>query len=261
MSKLRELEKEALDLHEIVDKALTSNNMEDREYAREAVENSELFRSEGNFRRYIDERYPIVQLIKLATKTLPAQIEALNKKLRLLEVQLDSESSISHDSAGTSASDFEDFSSSLESEYVLDLSTSNSLDEVGALSQEESFEDVASIPLVDLLNDALDPYIKTLEARTNEYSYGAIEYTGSFFGLSGYSKTEKLAAIESLQNVVEAIDRNEAIEPLDDRTIDVLTSGDLGNKYINPLKDDSDLAECLSAALSPKNDTTPGPEQ
>lgn len=101
---------------------------------------------------------------------------------------------------------------------------------------------------VEKLKDSFKDYINTLKSRGSDYSYGKVESLFSYVGLSGYSKTQKLNAIDHLINQFEGEDA----EPLNATDIGALTSGSLG-KLVETLLKDKDLGADLKDKLNIKS--------
>ncbi|WP_133134342.1 hypothetical protein [Legionella santicrucis] len=101
---------------------------------------------------------------------------------------------------------------------------------------------------LEKLKDGFKDYINTLNNRDSNYSYGKVESLFSYVGLSGYSKTQKLDAIEHLINQFEYEDA----EPLNKTDIGALTSGTLG-KVVETLLSDKELGADLKDKLNLKS--------
>ncbi|AUH72549.1 hypothetical protein CAB17_11110 [Legionella sainthelensi] len=113
---------------------------------------------------------------------------------------------------------------------------------------EEETELEIKIRIVKKLKDSFKDYINTLNNRGSDYSYGKVESFFSYVGLSGYSKTQKLDAIEHLINQFE----DEDAEPLNATDIGALTSGSLG-KLVETLLKDKELGADLKDKLNIKS--------
>ncbi len=239
MSKLRALEKEANELALILDQALLSQSTEVKRRALSQFENSELIQNKDQLRIFLDPEHPIVSLIKLATKTLPEKIENLQKKVRLLEIQLTAENDETLDES-ISDSESVDYDNDIEEENVVPVTVTH---------QEHVSETDTRAVAIARLREALKPYIDSTQERTYEHYYGMAGTLFSFFGAAGYSKTDKLNAITKLFQNLET----EGAEPLNDTDKDILTTGVLGTTLM-PLLEDEHIGSELKALLSIKTD-------
>ncbi|WP_115705711.1 Dot/Icm T4SS effector Ceg19 [Legionella sainthelensi] len=246
MHKLRELEQEAKDLSILLDHALLSNFREEKESALAELDNSELMKNANQFRIFIDPEHPIVSLIKLASVTLPEKINELQKKARLVQHQLDAEKDIKT----TEDSILETVT--VKEEPIIDLK-----DEV--ITVEKDIPKVIEVinPKLEMLakvKEGLKSYIETTENRTSEYYYGKVgtffNYMGSYIGLSGYTKTQKLDALNKLFDNFETDNTSE----LDEQDIAILTTGYLGNA-LNPLLEDEAVGQKLKELLKIESQT------
>ena len=230
-----ELEQECKDLMVLVDTALASSLISEKENALEQFRNSELSGiDQGRMMYYAMEFGPTARLINI-TKNLPIQIAALEKKLRLIEIQINAENT--------------------SSQAIAEIQTVPLVEPVTTVMDLEPQETPSENPrsvAIQQFRDSLKPYIDTTSARTTEYSWGLIEYAGSFFGLSGYSKTEKLDAIEHLLEQLE----NPEHRVLSVKDQAVLTTGTLGtgiNQWLNDPIIGSDLNKLLTAGHTIEN--------
>lgn len=239
MSKLRALEKEANELAIILDQALLSQSIEVKRRALSQFENSELIQNKDQLRIFLDPEHPIVSLIRLATKILPEKIENLQKKVRLLEIQLTAENEETLDES-ISDSESVDYDNDIEEENVVPVTVTH---------QEPVSEPEPRIVAIARLREALKPYIDSTQERTYEHYYGMAGTLFSFFGAAGYSKTDKLNAITKLFQNLET----EGAEPLNDTDRDILTTGVLGTTLM-PLLEDEHIGSELKAMLSIKTD-------
>ncbi|HFD2301351.1 TPA: Dot/Icm T4SS effector Ceg19 [Legionella pneumophila] len=239
MSKLRALEKEANELSLILDQALLSQSIEVKRRALSQFENSELIQNKDNLRVFIDPEHPIVSLIILATKTLPEKIENLQKKVRLLEIQLTAETEETLDESN-SDSESVDYDNGIDEETVVPVTVTH---------QEHVSEPDARSVAIARLREALKPYIDSTQERTYEHYYGMAGTLFSFFGAAGYSKTDKLNAITKLFQNLEG----DGAEPLNDTDRDILTTGVLGTT-LKPLLEDEHIGNELKDLLSIKTD-------
>ncbi|KTD61463.1 coiled-coil protein [Legionella santicrucis] len=228
MHKLRELEQEAKDLSILLDHALLSNFREEKENALTELENSELMKNANQFRIFIDPEHPIVSLIKLATVTLPEKINELHKKARLVQLQLDAEKdvTITEDSILETGAVIEEPITDLKNEVI-------------------SVEKDTTVPKV---KEGLKSYIETTENRTSEYYYGTVgtffNYMASYVGMSGYTRTQKLDAIDKLFKNFETT----KVSELDEQDITILTTGYLGDA-LKPLLEDESVGQKLKELL------------
>ncbi|HAT1882182.1 TPA: Dot/Icm T4SS effector Ceg19 [Legionella pneumophila] len=240
MSKLRALEKEANELALILDQALLSQSTEVKRRALSQFENSELIQNKDQLRIFLDLEHPIVSLIRLATKILPEKIENLQKKVRLLEIQLTTENEETLDESN-SDSESVDYDNGIDEDTVVPVTVTHQepvVSEPGARS-------VA----IARLREALKPYIDSTQERTYEHYYGMAGTLFSFFGAAGYSKTDKLNAITKLFQNLEG----DGAEPLNDTDRDILTTGVLGTT-MKPLLEDEHIGNELKDLLSIKTD-------
>ncbi|HAT8124016.1 TPA: hypothetical protein I9Y68_000221 [Legionella pneumophila] len=240
MSKLRALEKEANELALILDQALLSQSTEVKRRALSQFENSELIQNKDQLRIFLDLEHPIVSLIRLATKILPEKIENLQKKVRLLEIQLTTENEETLDESN-SDSESVDYDNGIDEDTVVPVTVTHQepvVSEPGARS-------VA----IARLREALKPYIDSTQERTYEHYYGMAGTLFSFFGAAGYSKTDKLNAITKLFQNLEG----DGAEPLNDTDRDILTTGVLGTT-MKPLLEDEHICNELKDLLSIKTD-------
>ncbi|HAT2037645.1 TPA: Dot/Icm T4SS effector Ceg19 [Legionella pneumophila subsp. pneumophila] len=239
MSKLRALEKEANELALILDQALLSQSIDVKKRALSQFENSELIQNKDNLRVFIDSEYPIVSLIRLATKILPEKIENLQKKVRLLEIQLASETEETLDESN-SDSESVDYDNGIDVETVVPVTVTH--------QEHVSEPDTRSVAIARL-REVLKPYIDSTQERTYEHYYGMAGTLFSFFGAAGYSKTDKLNAITKLFQNLEG----DGAEPLNDTDRDILTTGVLG-ATLKPLLEDEHIGNELKDLLSIKTD-------
>ncbi|ARB91515.1 Dot/Icm T4SS effector Ceg19 [Legionella longbeachae] len=242
MHKLRELEQESKELSILLDNALLSNSREEKEIALTELENSELMKNANQFRIFIDPEHPIVSLIKLASVTLPEKINELQKKARLVRHQLDAEkdTKIIEDSILETAAVIE--------EPIIDVK-----DEVITVDKDITApKDIEEInPKLEMLlkvKAGLKSYVEATENRTSEYYYGKVgtffNYMGSYIGLSGYTKTQKLDALNKLFSNFET----DTVSELDEQDIAILTTGYLGNA-LTPLLEDELVGQKLKELL------------
>ncbi|HAT1792831.1 TPA: Dot/Icm T4SS effector Ceg19 [Legionella pneumophila] len=239
MSKLRALEKEANELALILDQALLSQSIDVKKRALSQFENSELIQNKDNLRVFIDSEHPIVSLIRLATKTLPEKIENLQKKVRLLEIQLAAETEETLDESN-SDSESVDYDNGIDVETVVPVTVTH--------QEHVSEPDTRSVAIARL-REVLKPYIDSTQERTYEHYYGMAGTLFSFFGAAGYSKTDKLNAITKLFQNLEG----DGAEPLNDTDRDILTTGVLGTT-LKPLLEDEHIGNELKDLLSIKTD-------
>ncbi|HAT7747972.1 Dot/Icm T4SS effector Ceg19 [Legionella pneumophila] len=239
MSKLRALEKEANELALILDQALLSQSIDVKKRALSQFENSELIQNKDNLRVFIDSEYPIVSLIRLATKILPEKIENLQKKVRLLEIQLAAETEETLDESN-SDSESVDYDNGIDVETVVPVTVTH--------QEHVSEPDTRSVAIARL-REVLKPYIDSTQERTYEHYYGMAGTLFSFFGAAGYSKTDKLNAITKLFQNLEG----DGAEPLNDTDRDILTTGVLG-ATLKPLLEDEHIGNELKDLLSIKTD-------
>ncbi|KTD43260.1 Dot/Icm T4SS effector Ceg19 [Legionella quateirensis] len=235
MHKLLELEQEFKDLVVIVDNALASSLISEKENALEQFRNSELSGiDQGSMIYYAHQFGPTVRLINI-TKNLPVQIAALEKKIRLIEIQLTAEN--------TSIQDIAEIQTEPRVEPITTV-----MDPVPEETQSVNPRSVA----IERFRESLRPYIDATSSRTTEYSWGLIEYAGSFFGLSGYSKSEKLAAIDHLLEQLEHPENRVLCEK--DKA--VLNTGTLSSgitPWLNDPTIGADLNELLTAGHTIEN--------
>lgn len=239
MSKLRALEKEANELSLILDQALLSQSIDVKKRALSQFENSELIQNKDNLRVFIDSEHPIVSLIRLATKILPEKIENLQKKVRLLEIQLAAETEETLDESN-SDSESVDYDNGIDVETVVPVTVTH--------QEHVSEPDTRSLAIARL-REVLKPYIDSTQERTYEHYYGMAGTLFSFFGAAGYSKTDKLNAITKLFQNLEG----DGAEPLNDTDRDILTTGVLGTT-LKPLLEDEHIGNELKDLLSIKTD-------
>ncbi|CZG11227.1 Uncharacterised protein [Legionella pneumophila] len=239
MSKLRALEKEANELALILDQALLSQSIDVKKRALSQFENSELIQNKDNLRVFIDSEHPIVSLIRLATKILPEKIENLQKKVRLLEIQLAAETEETLDESN-SDSESVDYDNGIDVETVVPVTVTH--------QEHVSEPDTRSVAIARL-REVLKPYIDSTQERTYEHYYGMAGTLFSFFGAAGYSKTDKLNAITKLFQNLEG----DGAEPLNDTDRDILTTGVLGTT-LKPLLEDEHIGNELKDLLSIKTD-------
>ncbi len=239
MSKLRALEKEANELALILDQALLSQSTEVKRRALSQFENSELIQNKDQLRIFLDLEHPIVSLIRLATKILPEKIENLQKKVRLLEIQLTTENEETLDESN-SDSESVDYDNGIDEDTVVPVTVTH---------QEHVSEPGARSVAIARLREALKPYIDSTQERTYEHYYGMAGTLFSFFGAAGYSKTDKLNAITKLFQNLEG----DGAEPLNDTDRDILTTGVLGTT-MKPLLEDEHIGNELKDLLSIKTD-------
>ncbi|HAT3859567.1 Dot/Icm T4SS effector Ceg19 [Legionella pneumophila serogroup 1] len=239
MSKLRALEKEANELALILDQALLSQSIDVKKRALSQFENSELIQNKDNLRVFIDSEHPIVSLIRLATKILPEKIENLQKKVRLLEIQLAAETEETLDESN-SDSESVDYDNGIDVETVVPVTVTH--------QEHVSEPDTRSLAIARL-REVLKPYIDSTQERTYEHYYGMAGTLFSFFGAAGYSKTDKLNAITKLFQNLEG----DGAEPLNDTDRDILTTGVLGTT-LKPLLEDEHIGNELKDLLSIKTD-------
>ncbi|HAT1940738.1 TPA: Dot/Icm T4SS effector Ceg19 [Legionella pneumophila subsp. pneumophila] len=239
MSKLRALEKEANELALILDQALLSQSIDVKKRALSQFENSELIQNKDNLRVFIDSEHPIVSLIRLATKILPEKIENLQKKVRLLEIQLAAETEETLDESN-SDSESVDYDNGIDVETVVPVTVTH---------QEHVNEPDTRSLAIARLREVLKPYIDSTQERTYEHYYGMAGTLFSFFGAAGYSKTDKLNAITKLFQNLEG----DGAEPLNDTDRDILTTGVLGTT-LKPLLEDEHIGNELKDLLSIKTD-------
>ncbi|HAT7920982.1 TPA: Dot/Icm T4SS effector Ceg19 [Legionella pneumophila] len=239
MSKLRALEKEANELALILDQALLSQSIDVKKRALSQFENSELIQNKDNLRVFIDSEHPIVSLIRLATKTLPEKIENLQRKVRLLEIQLAAETEETLDESN-SDSESVDYDNGIDVETVVPVTVTH--------QEHVSEPDTRSVAIARL-REVLKPYIDSTQERTYEHYYGMAGTLFSFFGAAGYSKTDKLNAITKLFQNLEG----DGAEPLNDTDRDILTTGVLGTT-LKPLLEDEHIGNELKDLLSIKTD-------
>ncbi|HFS6876688.1 TPA: Dot/Icm T4SS effector Ceg19 [Legionella pneumophila] len=239
MSKLRALEKEANELALILDQALLSQSIDVKKRALSQFENSELIQNKDNLRVFIDSEHPIVSLIRLATKILPEKIENLQKKVRLLELQLAAETEETLDESN-SDSESVDYDNGIDVETVVPVTVTH--------QEHVSEPDTRSVAIARL-REVLKPYIDSTQERTYEHYYGMAGTLFSFFGAAGYSKTDKLNAITKLFQNLEG----DGAEPLNDTDRDILTTGVLGTT-LKPLLEDEHIGNELKDLLSIKTD-------
>ncbi|HIG0328076.1 TPA: Dot/Icm T4SS effector Ceg19 [Legionella pneumophila] len=237
MSKLRALEKEANELALILDQALLSQSIEVKRRALSQFENSELIQNKDQLRIFLDSEHPIVSLIRLATKILPEKIENLQKKVRLLEIQLTAENEETLDES-ISDSESVDYDNGIEEENIVPVTVTH--------QEPVSEPDTRSVAIARL-REALKPYVDSTQERTYEHYYGMAGTLFSFFGAAGYSKTDKLNAITKLFQNLET----EGAEPLNDTDRDILTTGVLGDT-MRPLLEDEHIGNELKDLLSIK---------
>ncbi|MBL7481062.1 Dot/Icm T4SS effector Ceg19 [Legionella bononiensis] len=235
MHKLIELEQEYKDLAVLVDKALASSLISEKEHAMEQFRNSELSGiDQGSLIYYAHEFGPTVRLINIS-KNLPVQIAALEKKIRLIEIQINAENT--------------------SSQSIAEIQTEPRAEPIATVMDpgpEESQSEHPRSAAIERFRESLRPYIDATSSRTTEYSWGLIEYAGSFFGLSGYSKSEKLAAIDHLLEQLE----NPEHRVLSERDKAVLTTGTLSAGVSGWLNDPiigADLNELLTAEHTIEN--------
>lgn len=91
---------------------------------------------------------------------------------------------------------------------------------------------------------SLKPYIDKTNDRTTEYSWGTIEYMGSFFGVSGHGKSQKLSSLTEIIKSLEAKSTSVLGNPHKLR----LTTRTLGDAF-NPWLDDPVIGEELKRLL------------
>ncbi|KTD11191.1 coiled-coil protein [Legionella gratiana] len=247
MHKLRELEKEAKELDILLDDALLSNSRERKENALAELKSSELIINANQLRIFIDHEHPIVSLIKLATVILPKKINELQKKALLVQHQLDAEKDVQEDSI-------------LDAVEVKDEPLMELTDEAITVEKDITVPKTIEVinPKLEILakvKEGLKSYIETTESRTSEYYYGMVgtffNYMGSYVGMSGYTKTQKLDAINKLFKNFET----DEVSELDEQDITILTTGYLGNA-LNPLLENESVGQKLKELLkleSPSN--------
>lgn len=225
MHRLFELEQEFKDLDVLFDKALMTSSMSEKEEALEKFRASELDGiTKAAMLVYAHEFGITARLIKI-TNTLPDQIEKLKQKVRLVEIQVNAEY--------TEDEHFE------PQEQIM----------VPPVAAPTDTQPKASrVVAIERFKESLNPYIDTTSARTTEYSWGIIEYVGSFFGASGYSKTDKLDAITHLFEKLENSDN----PVLSDKDKAVLTTGTLGTA-VNLWMADPVIGEELTGLLTKDN--------
>ncbi|KTC83491.1 Dot/Icm T4SS effector Ceg19 [Legionella cincinnatiensis] len=248
MHKLRELEQESKELSILLDNALLSNSREEKESALIDLKNSELMNNATQLRIFIDPEHPIVSLIKLASVTLPEKINELHKKARLVQHQLDAEKDVKI---------IED--SVLETVAVKDEPIIDLKNEVIAVEKDVTAPKVIAAinPKLEMLakvKEGLKSYIESTENRTSEYYYGTVgtlfNYMASYVGMSGYTRTQKLDAIDKLFKNFET----DKVSELEEQDITILTTGYLGDA-LNPLLEDESVGQKLKELLKIESST------
>lgn len=240
MSKLRKLEQESKELNALFDKALLSSSKEEKQNALIQFQSSKLMQNETKLRNFIDPIHPVVALIVLATKTLPAKIESLKSKAALIQIQLNAENDevLENDSLSNSESVID--VSSVEETIVSNIGAREEITPETTPVQETNPKLLA----LEKVKEALKPYVDTTKARTSEYYYGMVGTFFSYVGMSGYSKTTKL---DTLDKFFANLKTDNAPE-LDAQDIKILTTGYLGNA-LNPLLEDEIVGHQLKELL------------
>ncbi len=233
MPSLFKLEQEAKALDIQLFEAIRSESRELKLAAVDAFENSNLLKERDMFLSYMMEDGPTARKIKLAKDILPSWIETLQGKVNLIKESL-----------------------GLESPYESDIPSENeSVDELSTQHIEEASKHEEKKPavktdsndtLLRLVKDTLQPYLDAMKLRQSEYTYGNIEHYGRYFGASGYSKSEKIDAINNLYKAIE----QDNPSFLSRENISVLNQGDLGTKYLSPLLENDQFGPKLKELLT-----------
>lgn len=234
MHKLQEYEQEYNRIKNLFNEALKSNSREEKEYAIREFNESLKGLSPGTFLAAAHEFGATVKWIDMA-KALPRKIQQLEKLERLVQIQLDAED--------TATIGFGEESVEVDDELLVE-NRSVVVDEP-VVAPEPT--DDPRLTAISAFKEAIQLQINRLNARTSEYSWGTIEYVGSFFGASGWSKTDKVTA---LTNLLLRFDNKDAPE-LSDKDIAVLlnkTSGDAISPWLEHPIIGAELTELLTTS-------------
>lgn len=263
MHKLLEYEKEYENLDKILVEAIRSESIVEKQEALSKFNNSELIKykhTESSLMVLAQEFGVTVRLMKIA-KNLPGKIEDLKAKAQTLEYHLEVSNrthEISEHSEFNITNQYNEredgivsFDKVSESEIIdSDLVTEDEDNIVNVSDIKPVEESDSKSKVIARLKEALQPYRNTTEERQYEYYYGMVGSVLGFFGKGGYSKTEKLNAIDKLVQNLETEDA----EPLTEKEIAILTTGILGSTVINPLLEDEHIGSELKELLTIKTD-------
>lgn len=238
MSELTKIKEQAEALSNLLTEAIRSESRETQVKAVSAYEDFDVINKKNSLDSLMLKHGPTATKIKLAQQTIPDLISTIEGKVKTLREILDV--SERHDDYYSEDS----------------LSSSESIDEIPEIPLvsnseiiEEDIEHSSEDSLLEVLKSTFKPYLNSLENRDSEFSYGIVEYCGSFFGASGYSKTDKTDAIQHLYDAIENSDGSR----LSDKDKAVLKQGTLG-KYLNTVLDldgvGSELNDLLEADSS-----------
>ena len=244
MSKLTKIKEQAEALSNLLTNVIRSESRETQIEALSAYEDFDVTSKKNSLHSLMLENGPTGLKIKLAQRTIPDLISTIEGKVKTLREVLGV--SESHED-----NYFEDSLSSVESIEELPeiplVTNSGKVEEI--IEIKEDIEHSKEDSLLEVLKSTFKPYLSSLEERDGEYSYGVVEYCGSFFGASGYSKTDKTDAIQHLYDAIENSDSSR----LSVKDKAVLKQGTLGT-YLNKVLDldgvGSELDDLLEAGSS-----------